>query len=81
MLLFDVVEVALYLIYLLDKEQILQISLEVALYPIYLLDKEQISLTLFAADQILRLTNGKFNSLNLSTERPGGETIPLKATK
>ena len=72
MLLFNVVEVALYLIYLLNKEQILQISMEVALYPIYLLDKEQISLTLFTADQILRLTNGKFNSLNLSRERDGG---------
>ena len=35
----DFMEVALFLIYLLDKEQILQISLEVALYPIYLLDK------------------------------------------
>ena len=45
---------------------------EGALCSIYLLDKEQILLTLFLADQISRLTNGEFNSLNLSTQEGGG---------
>ena len=48
---------------------------EVSLYRIYLLDAEQISLTLFTADQILRLTNGEFNSLNLSRELGGDNTF------
>ena len=50
-------------------------DVDVALYLIYLLDKEQISLTLFTADQIFRLTNGEFNSLNLSRELEGDNIL------